>query len=160
MTLLSALSPVRYYSDLKQKRVFRQWIRNRRPKRPMPQQPRLKRALLSQRHQQTFVIGGYCMEGERLSEVLLGLKERRGFRYVGSVVASHMVGMRKRLFSQLRMLRVYDSPFIPSNALSEEKLESCEWVEPSVKVSVLFEKWADNHCVVKPSIVGVHSDEA
>lgn len=109
-----------------------------------------------------FRIGAYKVTGGRLTEVLIGLKGKRGLRYVGSVRPG-IPGLRKHLLQVLRMLRVHSfCPFtgVPERrqhprALTEHKMAQCQWVEANVKISVDFDGWTESGHLVNPRVVGM-----
>ncbi|TDU71369.1 ATP dependent DNA ligase-like protein [Prosthecobacter fusiformis] len=110
--------------------------------------------------QQMFFVGAYCLQAERLKEVLIGQRSKKGLHYVSMVSVSVIPGLRKKLFNQLRMLHVYDCPFagMPDHtpkALTDEKLEHCVWVEPTTKVLVEFEEWSKSGHLLHPSVVRI-----
>lgn len=124
-------------------------LKGRRPARPSAEIPRLRISEPKPSLRETFYIGGYrCVEG-RLTEILIGKKGKKGLRYLGSMDIAAVTGLRKKLHSYVRMLHVYDCPFAgaPENSLfglTEEKMEECLWVEPSVKVWVEFDLWTES----------------
>lgn len=87
------------------------------------------------------------MSGERMSQVILGEKGRKGLRFIAAVPGFTLIGLRKKLFAQLRMLRIFECPFNGApevEGLTEEMMEDCLWVEPGVKVWVEFDRWTES----------------
>lgn len=110
-----------------------------------------------------FSVGAYRMRGGRLTEVLLGVKTRRGLRYVGSA-RPVVTELRSRLFQVLRMLRVHTfCPFpdlvcaVPGQrgVLPEHEVAESQWVEPNVKVWVEFDGWTDEGHLINPRVTGM-----
>ena len=87
-----------------------------------------------------LIIGGYRLSSRGgLSEVLLGRKTKKGLRYTGSASTFPDAHLRKQLLSHLRMLHLYQCPFLRSfdtipEGMTEEPMEDCIWVEPSTRV--------------------------
>lgn len=111
---------------------------------------------------QAFRVGAYRMKGGRMAEVLIGQKGKRGLRYVGSARLA-VSSLRKKLFSVLRMLRVYTfCPFAgllgdsaETFRLPEHTVAECQWVEANVSVWVEFEGWNEKGQLVNPRVVDV-----
>lgn len=127
----------------------------------LPQLERRDPTRILQREE--FRVGAYRMRGDRLAEVLIGQKGKRGLRYVGSARPA-VPRLRDRLFQTLRMLRVHTfCPFVglfgrsPKDApLPENKVAECQWVEANVKVWVEFEGWSESGHLVNPRVIDLN----
>lgn len=111
------------------------------------------------RQQAVFFIGGYVLTRNRLKEVLIGQKGRRGVRYIGSIPAMAILPPQRQLLQSLRMLAVYGCEFanLPESpaphALTEERMHDCLWVEPSQKVLISFDGWTPTGHLHRPQLL-------
>lgn len=89
-----------------------------------------------------LIIGGYRLSSQgRLGEVLLGRKTKKGLRFLGAARSFAGTPLRKELHRHLRMLHMYECPFLSNfdtvpEGMTEEQMEDCIWVEPSTRVWV------------------------
>lgn len=109
--------------------------------------------------QERLIIGGYRLSSRgSLCEVLLGRKTKKGLRYHSTARAFAGTPLRKQLLSHLRMLHIYDCPFLRSfetipEGMTEEQMEDCIWVEPSTRVWVACGPRSENGRLSAPAIL-------
>ena len=109
------------------------------------------------RRRQEFVIAGYTPpRGSRthVGALLLALRDREGFRYVGKVGAGLSAAAREELAGALEKLGV-DAPRIHG----APRARDARWVEPRRVAEIAFSDWTRDGALRHPSFVALRSDK-
>jgi bifunctional non-homologous end joining protein LigD len=109
--------------------------------------------------EQEFVIGGYIPGAHGFDALLVGVYQNKDLIFSAKVKNGFVPRLRDEIFPALKALRTTDCPFtnLPETrasrwgeSLTEEKMEQCRWVKPTVVCQVAFVEWRDaghlRHC--------------
>ncbi|MBV9055633.1 MAG: non-homologous end-joining DNA ligase [Candidatus Eremiobacteraeota bacterium] len=109
-------------------------------------------------HEQEFVVGGWTEpKGSRegFGALLLGVYEKRGLRFVGSVGTGFNAKLLREFSSRLRRLERKTSPFVnPVVARAP-----VHWSSPELVVEVRFSEWTRDGYLRQPAYLGLRPDK-
>ncbi|MBV8196693.1 MAG: non-homologous end-joining DNA ligase [Candidatus Eremiobacteraeota bacterium] len=109
-------------------------------------------------HEQEFVVGGWTEpKGSRkgFGALLLGIYEKPGLRFVGSVGTGFNAKLLRELSSRLERLERKTSPFINSVAARAP----VHWASPALVVEVRFSEWTRDGYLRQPAYLGLRPDK-
>lgn len=98
---------------------------------------------------EVFTVGGHMPGGE----IVIGKPAGKGLRYVARLKAGFVPRTKKELLAKLSPLKSESCPFsnLPETgkarwgeSMTQEKMDVCQWVKPSVKIRVAFVEWTES----------------
>jgi bifunctional non-homologous end joining protein LigD len=110
-------------------------------------------------NEQEFIVGGWTEpKGSRkgFGALLLGVREGKALRFVGSVGTGFSSKLLKQLYDKLRSKERRTSPFandVVANA-------PVHWTSPELVVEVRFSEWTRDRYLRQPAYVGMRPDKS
>jgi bifunctional non-homologous end joining protein LigD len=109
-------------------------------------------------HEQEFVVGGWTEpKGSRkgFGALLLGVYQKEGFQFVGSVGTGFSVKVLRELYDRLRKLERKTAPFV-----NDVNIRSgVHWTSPELVVEVSFSEWTRDGYLRQPAYLGLRPDK-
>lgn len=109
--------------------------------------------------EQEFVVGGWTEpKGSRkgFGALLLGVYEKKGLRYVGSVGTGFSAKLLRELHARLRGIERKTSPFFNS----VDANAPTHWASPDLVAQVRFSEWTRDGYLRQPAYLGLRLDKA
>lgn len=103
--------------------------------------------------EEVFLVGGYVPGSSEFDELLVGVREGKRLRYVGSVRAGFVKRTRQAVMEAIGPHKTAKCPFfnVPEErrsrwgeSLDAEKMQKCRWLAPRVAVRVAFREWTES----------------
>ena len=110
-------------------------------------------------NEQEFVVGGWTEpKGSRKSfgALLLGVYEKKGLRFVGSVGTGFSVKLLRDLHERLCKLERKTSPFFNDTNIRS----GLHWAAPELVVEVRFSEWTRDGYLRQPAYLGLRPDKS
>jgi bifunctional non-homologous end joining protein LigD len=118
---------------------------------------------------QEFVIGGYKPGTQGFDSLLVGVFEKKEFRFVARVKNGFVPRLRQEIYSKFKGLEISECPFVNlpekkgqrrGEALTAEKMKEYRWLKPQLVCQVSFVEWTDAGNLRHANFLAMRNDKS